>query len=81
MSRNILQSSEMEKMEQSNKDGCVLCLCLNVTSGSIRRAVEAGARTFSEVQQYTHCAKSCGMCADGIKAELTRLLAEAKRQQ
>lgn len=64
-------------MKQTDS-GRILCLCLNVTSGDIRRAVDAGAKTFPEVQQRTRCAKSCGMCADAVKAELERLLRDNK---
>ena len=61
------------KQEDSER---ILCLCLNITTRDIRRAVGAGARTFSEVQRITRCAKSCGMCAGAVKEELVRLLAE-----
>ena len=43
-----------------------VCLCEAVTSGSIVDAVDAGARTVSEVGQANGAGTVCGKCARNI---------------
>ena len=45
----------------------VVCNCLNITNGMIKDAVDAGARTFEEVQEATGAASVCGACEDDVR--------------
>lgn len=52
----------------------IVCPCLGITYADIKRAVEAGAKSFEEVQQRTRCGKSCSMCVERIRYETAILL-------
>ncbi|MCH1490988.1 MAG: (2Fe-2S)-binding protein [Luminiphilus sp.] len=39
-----------------------VCLCNGITDSSIRRELQAGARSFSDVQQRLGVASQCGSC-------------------
>ena len=45
----------------------IACKCNHVTYGDIVDAVEAGAKTFAEVQEKTKCARGCGKCQESIE--------------
>ena len=48
-------------MYQMNMDK-VVCYCMNITNRMIKDAVEAGAKTFEDVQEQTGAASVCGAC-------------------
>lgn len=52
----------------------ILCLCMGVTRADIEAAIAGGARSFGQVRMLTHCAASCGVCADKIRAEVEKML-------
>lgn len=60
-------------------EGPILCLCLNVSLGDVEQAVRQGAQTFQEVQQFTQCGKSCGLCSQTIQQALDYLLQESAK--
>lgn len=39
-----------------------VCVCNAVSERAIREAVEAGARTFEDLQMQTGCSTCCGCC-------------------
>jgi bacterioferritin-associated ferredoxin len=45
----------------------IVCHCAVVTSGDIADAVDAGARTVSEVCRLTGAAQSCGTCVFSVR--------------
>ena len=45
----------------------IACKCNHVTYGDIVDAVEAGAKTFAEVQEKTNCARGCGKYQEFIE--------------
>lgn len=51
----------------------ILCLCMGVTRADIVAAIAGGAQNLGQVRMLTHCATSCGMCADKIRAEVEEL--------
>lgn len=53
-----------------------VCYCMSVTSGMIKEAVEAGARTPEEVQAATGAGTVCGSCLEDIR----RLVEEFTRE-
>jgi len=40
-----------------------VCLCKAVTDGQIRKLVDEGVRSWSEVRKQTGCGTQCGKCA------------------
>ncbi|WP_153506584.1 nitrite reductase large subunit NirB, partial [Cumulibacter manganitolerans] len=49
-------------------DDAVLCSCNNVTAGTIRASVVAGAHDLGAVQTCTKAGTSCGSCLPAVKA-------------
>jgi len=45
----------------------IVCHCAVVSSGDVASAVEAGARTVSEVCRRTGAARDCGACVFSVK--------------
>lgn len=58
-------------------DDDIICTCMSVSIGDIRKAIASGARTFGEVQDITGVGTVCGVCTDEAEAVVTRLLLEA----
>lgn len=46
------------------KDDKIVCSCMNVTVGDIRRAIKDGARSFEEVSDMTGASTVCGRCRE-----------------
>jgi NAD(P)H-nitrite reductase large subunit len=44
----------------------MVCQCHEVSTNAIRAAVQAGARTVSDVQDATWATTSCGGCIEGV---------------
>ena len=53
-------------MYQMNMDK-VVCYCMNITNRMIKDAVEAGAKTFEDVQEQTGVASVCGACLEDVQ--------------
>lgn len=53
-----------------------VCYCMNVTNGMIRAAVDAGASTLEEVQEYTQAGTVCGSCLENVKNLVDFFVAE-----
>lgn len=51
-----------------------ICYCFNVSVEDIARAIENGAKSFSDVQKVTNCGKGCGSCLAEAKAVVEELL-------
>jgi len=47
-----------------------ICLCKAVSSTTIRRAIERGARTVEEVGDACEAGTACGMCQETIEVML-----------
>lgn len=45
----------------------IVCDCLGVTNGMIKKAVENGATTLEEVQEATGAGTACGACLDDVQ--------------
>lgn len=45
----------------------IICNCLSVTNGDIKKAVEDGASTLEAVQEATGAGTVCGACLDDIQ--------------
>lgn len=46
------------------KDDKIVCNCVGVTIGDIRKAIENGAADFDEVQEATGVSSVCGSCRE-----------------
>lgn len=56
-----------------------VCICHGITDRQIRRAVDQGARTLSEVRKQLPVAACCGRCGPAAR-ELIRNHADEARQ-
>jgi len=45
----------------------IVCNCMNITNGDIKKAVEDGADTLEKVQEMTEAGTVCGVCCDDIQ--------------
>lgn len=57
----------------------VVCGCYNVTRKAIVDAVNAGARTFEEVQKATKIGEGCGGCIEEAKQIVQEILKNVSR--
>lgn len=53
-----------------------ICVCNGVTESEIRSSIEAGARSFGDLQRELGIASGCGQCTQETKC----LLREARRE-
>lgn len=58
-------------------DDDIICVCMSVSVKDIKHAIEAGAKSFHEVQEKTGIGTVCGVCNDEAETVVTRLLVEA----
>lgn len=65
--RKYAVACKRSKKEASMDLDKVVCVCQNVTNGMIKDAVEAGAKTFEEVQEVTGAGTVCGGCAENVQ--------------
>lgn len=56
------------------KDDKIVCACMSVTIGDIRKSVKEGAKTFEEMQDVTGASQGCGRCRDYAKNVFNALL-------
>jgi len=54
----------------------IVCNCMSVTAGTIKEAVDAGARTLEEVQEQTGASTVCGACLEDIQRLVDYFLTE-----
>lgn len=59
----------------------IVCTCMNVTSGMIRDAVEAGANTLEEVQAATCAGTVCGACVEDVQHLVDHFVNERNSQK
>lgn len=52
-----------------------VCVCNAVTDKEIRKAVQGGVNSFSELQQQTRVSTCCGRCKDCAKQVMDDALA------
>lgn len=57
----------------------IVCSCMNVTIGTIKSTVDAGANTLEEVQAATGAGTVCGACLDDV-TRLVEFFVEEKKQ-
>lgn len=53
----------------------VICTCLNITVGDLKKAVDEGAQDYAQVQDKTGVGTICGACqeeAESIVADLLK---------
>lgn len=48
----------------------IVCNCMSVTNGDIKKAVYNGASTLEEVQNATGAGTVCGKCTDAVERVL-----------
>ncbi|MDZ7805459.1 (2Fe-2S)-binding protein [Thiohalophilus sp.] len=53
-----------------------VCVCHAVTDRTIRKAVQNGADSFTELQQQTRVSTCCGRCRDCAKQVMDDALAD-----
>lgn len=58
------------------KNEDVVCTCLGLTVGDIKKAISDGATTFEEVQQITDVGNVCGVCMGEVREIVAHLLEE-----
>lgn len=58
---------------EAGDDGPRICICMKVHAGTLRRAIEAGARTLEDLSSQTRAGTGCGTC----RMELLEFLASA----
>ena len=54
----------------------IVCNCMNVTTGMIKEAVDAGAATVEEVQNATGAGTVCGACLEDVERLVDFFVAE-----
>lgn len=59
-------------------DDDIICTCMSVSVGDVRKAIIAGAKTFGEVQDITGVGTVCGVCTDEAELLVQQLLKETK---
>ena len=52
----------------------VVCTCLGLTIGDIKKAIDEGASTFEEVQEITNVGNICGVCIGEVREIVEHLL-------
>ena len=52
----------------------VICDCMNVTYGDIKKAIDNGAKTLDEVKEATEAGTICGVCEDEIQEVIDEIL-------
>lgn len=52
----------------------VVCTCLGLTVGDLKKAIEDGATTFEEVQEFTDVGNICGVCVGDVREIVEHLL-------
>ncbi len=58
------------------EDANIVCTCLDVTVGDIKKAIENGAKTPEEVMEATGAGSVCGACIDEVKSIVEKLSAK-----
>ncbi len=58
------------------EDANIVCTCLDVTVGDIKKAIENGAKTPEEVMEVTGAGSVCGACIDEVKSIVEKLSAK-----
>ena len=59
----------------------VVCYCMNITNGMIKDAVEAGAKTFEDVQEQTRATSVCGACSEDVQRLVDFFVSEEGKLQ
>jgi len=57
----------------------VVCDCMNITSGMIKDAVEAGARTLEDIQEQTGASTVCGACLEDVQRLVDFFVSEQEK--
>lgn len=52
----------------------IVCTCLDITAGDLKKAVENGAKTPEEVMEITGAGSVCGACIDEVKSIVEELV-------
>jgi len=57
-----------------------VCLCMSVTAGMIKDAVDSGADTLEEVQAATGAGTACGGCLDRVEQLVEQFISEREQK-
>lgn len=57
----------------------IVCYCMNITTGMIKEAVEAGAKTLEDVQAQTNAGTVCGACLDDLQRLVDYFIKEQEK--
>ena len=52
----------------------VVCTCLGLTIGDLKKAISDGATSFEEIQQMTDLGNICGVCVGEVREIVEHLL-------
>ena len=57
----------------------IVCYCMNITTGMIKEAIEAGAKTLEDVQAQTNAGTVCGACLDDLQRLVDYFIKEQEK--
>lgn len=57
----------------------IVCYCMNITTGMIKEAVAAGAKTLEDVQAQTNAGTVCGACLDDLQRLVDYFIKEQEK--
>ncbi len=52
----------------------IVCDCMGITYGTIKQAIENGAKTLDDIKEETGAGTVCGVCEDDIQEIIDELL-------
>lgn len=52
----------------------IVCHCMDVSYGTIKKAIEEGAKTLDDIKEMTDASTGCGGCEDEIQEILDELV-------
>lgn len=58
-------------------DDDLICICMTVSRGEIKDAIEAGQTTLDALKSTLYCCTGCGTCEGRVRAILDEALAKA----
>jgi len=59
-------------------DDDLICICMTVSRGEIKNAIQAGSATLDSLKSTLYCCTGCGTCEGRVRAILEEELAKAQ---
>ncbi len=59
-------------------DDDLICICMTVSRGEIKNAIQAGHATLDSLKSTLFCCTGCGTCEGRVRAILNEELAKAQ---